>query len=239
MHITSPYRINYSIGGRIYRLRLKSMVNYETYQQILKNKDFAKAIFEEKLDIEEIFENLIAETIYCLIDIIQLSKTMGETYVFTHSFLGSIHEHLSFWIGQYNEREETYKKENPKVNELSPIGKLLEKYLGEEWKEQLSQYRGNQQAVSHYRKCLEMHNEGRAYHNMIDTMCYLKDDYNDRSDHFNIAEERFLIMLNKNFEEKIKHLEYTDIVKESELHKIKNYFNKIPPLLSTNKENKP
>jgi len=244
MHVTSPYRINYSIGGRIYRLRLKSIVNNEMYQQllekagiinvrnrkfvlekkdydnILNNKDCestVRGIFGESFNIKEIFENLIAETIYCSIDIIQLSKTMGETYVFTHSFLGSIHEDLSFWIWQY----EMYKKQNS----VSKIEDILEKYLGEEWKELLSKYRGNQQAVAHYRKCLEMHSEGRAYHDMIDTMCYLKDDYNDRSDHFNIAEERYLI-LNEDYEKKIKDLEDLDFVKNSELHKIEKYFNK-------------
>jgi len=217
MHITSPYRINYSIGGRIYRLRLKSMVNYKAYM-FLKNKEVVNDIFEGKFDIEDIFENLIAETIYCLIDIVQLTKTMGETYVFTHSFLGSIHEYLSFWIEQY----ETYKEQNLGTK----IEDILEKYLGEEWKEQLSKYRGNQQAVTHYRKCLEMHYEGRAYHDMIDTMCYLKDDYNDRSDHFNIAEERFL-MSNEYFEKKIKKLEDTGFVKNSELHEIKKYFNEV------------
>jgi hypothetical protein len=69
-----------------------------------------------------------------------------------------------------------------------------------------------------------MHNEGRAYHNMIDTMCYIRDDYNDRSDHFNIAEERHLIA-NGEIEEKIAEIK--DIYKDSELHKVENYFNKI------------
>jgi hypothetical protein len=129
LRITSPYRINYSIVGRIYRLRLKSIVNYEAYQQLLEpleiriKKDFVleknyydnmlnsdackqtvEAIFGENTYVREIFERLVAETIYCLMDITQLLETMDETYLFPHSFLGSIHEHLSFWIRQY----ETY-----------------------------------------------------------------------------------------------------------------------------------
>jgi hypothetical protein len=238
IRITSPYKINYSIVGRIYRLRLKSIVNYETYQLLLKkaniqngrDKKFvleekyynmlkttdntAKKIFGEKLDIIEIFENILAETIYCLIDIAQLLETMDETYLFPNSFLGSIREHLSFWIRQY-EKYETYKKENSQINEY------LKKYLDEEWRELLSGYRENQKALSHYHKCLEMHNEGRAYHNMIDTMCYLKDDYNDRSDHFNIAEERYLIV-NGEIQKKINEIK--DIYKDSKLYKVENYF---------------
>jgi hypothetical protein len=243
LRITSPYKINYSIVGRIYRLRLKSRVNYEAYQQLLKKseieeskrikKDFVLekdayynmldnenckqtvvAIFGENTDIKEIFERLIAETIYCLMDITQLLETMDETYLFPHSFLGSIHEHLSFWIRQY-EKYETYKEKNSKID------KYLKQYLDLEWRELLSGYRENKKALSHYYKCLEMHSEGRAYHNMIDNMCYIRDDYNDRSDHFNIAEERHLIAngkIGKNIDE-LKNL-----YENSELYKVENYF---------------
>jgi hypothetical protein len=247
LYITSPYRINYSIGGRIYRLRLKSIVNYKAYQQILgsvgicgKEIDFvlregdyrkleknkyvnmaAKEIFGqyfknmgENVNAIVVLENIIAETIYCLVDIVQLAETMGETYVFTHSFFGSIHEHLSFWIRQYEEYEK-YK------NGGSRIGKLLETYLDEEWRELLSGYRENRQALLHYHKCLEMHSEGRAYHNMIDTMCYVKDDYNDSSDHFNIAEERHY-MLNMGFKKNAENLR--TIYRDSKLHDVDNYY---------------
>jgi len=248
--ITSPYKINYSIMGRIYRLRLKSKVNYEMYKKLLKNaeieinekKEFvlknegfnkfidindkgkAKKIFKKYFEINndkvktiEIFENLIAESIYCLMDIAQLSETMDETYLFPHSFMGSIHEHLSFWIRQFEEYE-TYKEKESKID------KYLEQYLDEEWREQLSGYRENQRALSHFYKCLEMHKEGRAYHNMINTMCYVKDDYNDRSDHFNIAEERHLIV-NGKINKKINAIK--EIYKNSTLYDVNNYYKKI------------
>jgi len=85
----------------------------------------------------------------------------------------------------------------------------------------LSSYYEKQQALSHYYKCLETHNEGRAYHNMIDNMCYLKDDYNDRSDHFSIAEERHNI-LNGKIEEKINELK--DLYEDSGLYDVNNYY---------------
>jgi DNA polymerase III delta prime subunit len=247
LYITSPYRINYSIVARIYRLRLKSKVNYKAYKKILekvnvkndiRKKDFllekedydnvfnneecietVQNIFGIKYDTKEIFENLIADSIYCLTDIAQLLETMEETYLFPHSFLGSIHEHLSFWIRQY-EAYEIYKGKNSRIDEL------LDQYLGEEWREQLSGYRENQRALSHYYKCLEMHSEGRAYQNMLDIMVYIKDDFNDRSDHFNIAEERHLIV-NEKIDEKIKNIK--DIYKDSELYKVDNYFNEVHP----------
>ncbi|MDR0232877.1 MAG: hypothetical protein LBI82_12270 [Dysgonamonadaceae bacterium] len=289
LYITSPYGINYSISARIYQLRLKTMVNYETYK-IFKNiavrelisSDIYKAhksdvkkypiyfvllfILREKevwekaekilgnyFDFDNhkqktmflILEKLIAETIFCFNEIIRLTKTVGETYLFSHSFMGSIHDKLSYWIRGY----ETYKvlkndinigRINEELIELfvtneteikslkdiilnSQIDKYLENYLGEEWEEELSGYYENQQALSHYYKCLEMHNEGRAYHNMIDSMCYIKDDYNDRSDHFNIAAERHYILngkIYKTIDKLEKHF------KNSKLHEVDNYFSK-------------
>jgi len=257
LYITSPYRINYSILGRIYRLRLKSKVNYETYQKLIENSgkkgdvrseikfileetncnniikeifegyfginDFTEITYKEKLSI---LENLIAESIYCLTDIAQLLETMDETYLFPHSLLGSIHKDLSLWIRRY----ETYEKDfYEKYKDVSRIKKLLKQYLDEEWRELLSGYRENKKALSHYYKCLEMHNEGRAYHNMIDSMCYVRDDYNDRSDHFNIAEERHLIV---NGEIRKKIDEIKNLYKDSELYNVDNYFEK-----SFNREN--
>jgi len=250
IRITSPYKINYSIVGRIYQLRLKSKVNYNTYllllvrvgalksmhentsEEKLEKKKFTleqeyydllvnnvdeniiKEIFEEKLTIVEAVENIIAETIYCLVDIIQLTKTLGESYLFSHSLFGSVHESLSFWIRQY-EAYETYKDDSSKIDDY------LKKYLDEEWRELLSGYRENQQALSHYYKCLEMHSEGRMYHNKIDLLCYVSDDYNDRSDHCNIAEDRHLFM-NGEIEKRINAIK--DIYKDSKLYNVDNYF---------------
>jgi len=244
MRITSPYKINYSIGARIYRLWLKSKVNYKSYKQLLKNSGTAgdiqsgieyilendkcnntmKAIFgdyfnfnDEKNAKIKVLENLIAESIYCLIDIAQLTETMDETFVFTHSFLGLIHKRLSYWIRLYETYEKVFFE---KYKYVSRIKEYLKKYLDEEWREQLSGYRENQRALSHYYKSLEMHSGGRAYHNMIDTMYYLRDDFNDRSDHFNIAEERHLIV-NGKIDKKIKAIKY--LYKKSKLYKVDNY----------------
>jgi hypothetical protein len=253
LYITSPYKINYSIGGRIYRLHLKSKLNYKTYRLFLEKSekdgdmfskidfilrntdcnDTATEIFGKHFNIDnvwgitvkdkvKIFENLIADSIYSLIDIVQLSKTMGEMYVFTNSFLGSVHKHLSFWIRLY-ETYELYKKDNPEIDELSRIGEYLKRYLDEEWREQLSGYRENQRALSHYYQSLEMHSGGRAYHDIIDTMRYLRGDYNDRSDHFNIAEERHLIV-NGVIEDRIKDLK--DVYKDSRLYDADNYYDR-------------
>jgi hypothetical protein len=185
-HVASPCGIIYSIPARIFQLRLKSYINYEVYRDI------------STIDLNK----LIAESIFCLKEIIRLSKTLDETYLFNHSFMGLIHRNLSFWIMEY--------EKNPNTPN---IDKYLERYLDYGWEEQLSSHYENKQALSHYYKCLETHREGKAYHAMIDNMHYVKDDFNDRSDHFSIALERHKI-LNGKIDEKIKELkrDYKDSV---------------------------
>jgi hypothetical protein len=196
----------------------KFVLEHDYYNELIGNvsKEMIEEIFGERLSVIEALENLIAESIYCLVDILQLSETMGETYLFSHSFVGSVHERLSFWIRQYEEYEK-YKGDNSMIDEY------LKKYLDEEWREQLSGYRENRQALASYCKCLEMHNEGAAYHERVDKMCYVRDDYNDRSDHFNIAEERHLIV-NGVIGGRINALK--DIYKDSKLYNVENYFYK-------------
>jgi hypothetical protein len=221
LHIASPYGIIHSIPARIFELRLKSYVNYEVYRLITKGprkerEEAVEKIFGEFYpnDIKDkkmiILEKLVSESIFSLKEIIRLSKTLDETYLFNHSFMGLIHKNLSFWIN----RCEVYKKCSYKKNsDTLRIDKLLKRYLDYGWEEQLSSHYENEQALSHYYKCLETHREGKAYHVMIDNMHYVKDDFNDRSDHFSIALERHKI-LNGEIDKKIKELkrDYKDSV---------------------------
>jgi hypothetical protein len=210
----------------------------------------AKEVFEDYFNFDSldkpktmllIVEKLIAETIFCLKKIVSLSKTTGETHLFSHSFMGSIHNELFLWTRRYEAlillkngiTDETFseldvQKEDfsilKEVINKSQINKLLEDCLGKEYQRELSCYYENEQALSHYYKSLETHSEGRAYHNMIDKMCYVKDDYNDRFDHFNIANERYEI-LNKGIKSKIIRglkLRYSD----SKLYRVDDYFHK-------------
>jgi len=186
-----------------------------------KNREelIAKKICERK---SEIMERIIAESIFCLKEIILLSKTIGEKYLSNHSFMASMHEKLAYWLRLY----EAYKSilMTPKYEHLekkSNLDRYLKRCLGKEWNEQLSSYYEEQQALSHYYKCIETHNEGKAYFQMIDRMCYFNDDYNESSVHFSIAEERHKIS-NGEIENKIK--EFKIRCEDSELHKVDNYF---------------
>jgi len=243
MQITSPYEVDYCAIARIMKLRMKAIVNFNAYKMLvgdcynehdldkeiktfLRRKKFnaeAEEIFIDYFDLDkkniniDIFEKIIAEAIFCLKKITRLLKTMGDTHLFDHRFIGKIHSWTSFWVRRY----EIYKELPLKEIGKKEIDEKLKKLLGEGWQEELSGYYEDQQALSHYYKSLEMHNEGKTYHNTISKMCYLEDDFNDRCDHFNIAVERHNI-LNKKIEKKIEDLK--TLYSTSRLHDIENYF---------------
>jgi len=246
MHVASPHGTIYSISARIFQLRLKADVNYEAYRSLIfktisidvekedaldKEIDF---IIEKKADGEllnkifgehdigdNIFEMLIAESIYCLKAVVRQSKTLGETYLFNHSFLGKIHESLYFWGRRYEIYNKRYKE---KYGNTKQLDKLFKSYLGDGWKEQLSAHYELHQALLCYQKCVEVHREGKAYHTLIDSLYYVKDDYNDRSDHFSIAIERHKV-LNGEIKERVEKLEKSvTFNKDSKYYNVNNYF---------------
>jgi len=229
-HIASQYGIIYSFSARIFQLRLKADINYMTYRNVLlsgkigsarKEVEFIlesnhvhgiKEIFgeyknskykkDETYYVKYVFAKLVSESIFCLKDLIRLSKTLDETYLFNHSFMGGIHERLSFWIKRYEASKEyceERKRLNNNINGIESIVKQMDESLryfriDANREEQLSSHYETQQALSHYHKCMETHAEGKAYHTMIDNMYFVKDDYSDRSDHFSIAIERHKII---------------------------------------------
>jgi hypothetical protein len=294
LNIVSPYGINYSVSARIYRLSLKSTLNWETYQAILSELDIPRGknnkymellyllsrisketqhvtvidkIFNDyypetgkKLYLK-VFEKLVVETIFCFKEIIRLSKTVGETYLFNHSMRGEIYYYLADWTrlletylilkeltkdDDVNKNHERYiRYNNIKLNEAfeqiagtdtqkeyflrkfhdclqnSHIEEYMKVYLGEEWRENLSGYYDNHNALAHYYKCKETHEGGKTYLDMIDNMFYLREDFNDRSDHFNVAIERYLINSGE-IDRNIKRLKKR--YAESKLHEVDNYF---------------
>jgi len=188
-----------------------------------------KDIFGVYLDIKDvkevndkikikILEKLIAESIFCFKEIIRLTKTMGASYLFNHIFMAVKHKKLSDWIRLY-EMWKKIRESNAEYEKVSRIDK--DDYIGREYNEHLSGFYDNRQALLHYLKCLETHREGRAYHDVINEMCFIKDDYNDRNDHFNNAEERHHVV-NGRIDKAIKELK--EQYRDSKLYVPDYYF---------------
>jgi hypothetical protein len=45
-------------------------------------------------------------------------------------------------------------------------------------------------AIRRYYSAIETHQEGKSYSQLIENMCYLNDDFNDKISHYKIAAER-------------------------------------------------
>jgi len=218
LDVASPYDVMYSMTARIFRLRLKADINFETYKMLILPDNFDEFVGEkEKINSEvqtfivgngsdatmqniygkgeqpdmktptERFEVLVSDSIFCLKEIVRLSQTLGESYLFNHRFMAVTHRRLSFWADRYEAYKNIYKNDGDNVKRMK---KRLLGLLGDGWEEKLSAQYERRQALACYYKSIEMHNEGKAYHTMIDSMYFVKDDYNDRSDHFSIAIER-------------------------------------------------
>jgi hypothetical protein len=224
IRVTSPYDIVYSIPARVYQLKLKATVNYEAYKMTDYCEDM-QMIFGDNFNYAGNDKNiirtyLIAESIFCLKEILRLLETIGNSYIFTYSFIASKHNRLYFWIREYEEYEKNNKDNRA---ELRKVQDCFRKILGDGWREQLSSHYENKQALLNYQKSLEMHGEGKAYYNMLDSMYFVRDDFNDRSAHYNIAEERHIIA-NDKIKDNIDKIKKD--CKDPKLYNLDNYFYK-------------
>jgi hypothetical protein len=108
------------------------------------------------------------------------------------------------------------------------INKFLQKFLGRDFKEQLSSQYYREQALAHYYQTIDTHNGGRSYLNLLEQMYFIKGDYDDVTSHFNVALERFLVNNSDHYKngikERIKDLKYKG--KKSTVYDVNNYFEK-------------
>jgi hypothetical protein len=196
---------------------------------------------------------LIADSIFCLDEILRLIKTAGDSYLFNHSFFASIYDRLAVWASRYeallwikdycsnkdidkNNLPEKFQEAInyfPKDTDKGTIEKFfknmqidnhLQKFLGNDFKEQLLSHYYREQALAHYYQTMDTHSGGRAYLNMLEQMYFIKGDYDDVTSHFNVALERFLANNSDVFQNRMKDLK--DKGKNSTVYNVDNYFEK-------------
>ena len=51
----------------------------------------------------------------------------------------------------------------------------------------------NELAIQHYYAAIQMHQEGKAYRDQLNSLSYLEDDFNDNLTHFSAANERLRV----------------------------------------------
>jgi hypothetical protein len=200
-----------------------------------------------------VLEMLIADSVFCLDEILRLIKTTGDSYIFNHSFFAAVYDRLAVWTSRYEALQNiksyycgedieeellpdkfqeaigiypknAYKEPIKKTFKDMQIDNYLQKFLGNDFKEHLSSHYYREQALAHFYQTLDTHNGGRAYLNLLEQMYFIKGDYDDVSSHFNVALERFLINNASICKVGIEKLKKE--VKDSKLYDVDNYFEK-------------
>jgi hypothetical protein len=133
---------------------------------------------------------------------------------------------ITKWTGE-SDAEKVQENKN-RLNTLfkksnSLIDRYLQYYYGESWERESMNgyYVDSENALLHYYESKGTHNGGKSYHNLIENMYYLQDDFNDRSIHFNIALERVAVN-SRHMEARLEELKTRN--KKSHLHDPKRYF---------------
>lgn len=51
--------------------------------------------------INDLFEHLVTDSIYCLAEILEVYNTFGQDNIFNHSFIANVHEEMVYWLTIY------------------------------------------------------------------------------------------------------------------------------------------
>jgi len=200
-----------------------------------KDKDFLQ------IPLLNLYIHLIADSIFCLNEIIEVVNAYGKSYILNHSFLAAAHEKMMLWAMIYDtiiniskesinnkalftEYELTDNEEKQLLKIVDQIkikiDKLLRKWMDEDSMQSLTMIYHGEMAIRRYNAALETHTQGKAYKNFIENMSFLNDDFNDKIAHFFVGFERFKInkgIIYKKIE-KLKRL-----YKDSSLYNVEEY----------------
>ncbi|HMG16383.1 MAG TPA: hypothetical protein VK590_13090, partial [Saprospiraceae bacterium] len=197
-----------------------SDVEYERKKMCIK-KDITNFILENKItkdSLQNVFA-IIANSIFCLYQIIKIYNGYGVNFVMSYSSLANYHKNMGKYLKYYKLCKLFV---DIKVTENYDITQLVEDLIGAEiirTRDSESEY---QMALQYYSKAKQMHNQGSPYKDQILNMYYLEDDFNDTLYHFSIAFERQRINSGK-MRTNIEKLQ--NVVDKSLLYDYKSYVN--------------
>jgi len=166
----------------------------EFYFERVDIKDFKHLlpIRENNTDTKkQLLQFLIGDSLYCLTQIVEILSS-GKFSNFSHSFIGDIYHQISKWATFYQrtflyltDKEYIMLSKNLENNILNDLGAGNRHFLEPTYSVRM--------AIRHYRKALEVHNEGREYKEMIKKMYIIDDDITNGMHNFSLALERYTI----------------------------------------------
>ena len=232
--------------SRLNNLYIKVKVNHQVFSVVKKEY---KEYFERPTDFpttrinttlqsnwevikhdRELIKYLIADSIYCLTEMIRILKIFGVTYITNHSTFGFAYEKRSVWCNyfdDYDAIERDPKCHIERANE-DDIGKTtlyitIRNLIGSQAMSNLKAKYNLEKAISHYVKSIESHNGKFAYDRMTENLYYLDNDFNDNHLHFFASLERYKIKIRDTYS-KIQNCK--NELHESKIYDVDNYMKK-------------
>lgn len=174
---------------------------------------------DNKLNIED-YKKLTANSIFSLIQVINIIKIYGVNQYLSYSYLAHFQRKLGIWLKHYElcELYDYFKN----IDDRSTIKFYLENMIGSEAMVTLDTTSQFQIALQYYHKAKQMHSNGITYHQDMSNYIYLEGDFDDNLYHFGIALERQKINSHQ-IRDRIKELEKE--LETSPLYKYDNYAN--------------
>ncbi|MBF0344932.1 MAG: hypothetical protein HQL06_11965 [Nitrospirae bacterium] len=186
---------SYRLVGKRYDPKYKGSIRMgfdKLFRRFSNNSNKITNAFGSLLTPQLVIEYLITDSIFCLCEIIKTCKTYGFSYDINHSLIAQAHLRLAIWCDYYN----AYRNIETKIKDK------LELLIGPSEMINIDPIYQYEMARYHCLCAIETHSERKAYKQMIDTMYYLNDDFNDSLYHFSAAIERFRLNI-KQIEEMI------------------------------------
>jgi len=173
------------LESAMFKLKEDNQTKINHIKKIISKKNLKENDYE---NLKFIFEFLVKDSIFCLMEIIKLIRIYGISYMINYSILANTHKWLGDWCHFYH----TYfdnSDEDTKMN----LSKDLSTLIGRENLQFLGTRYHYEKSREAYYSIFELHSEGKAYRRVLENMFYLNDDFNDTFYHFNAAAERYRI----------------------------------------------
>ncbi|MEQ9424008.1 MAG: ATP-binding protein [Cyclobacteriaceae bacterium] len=192
--------INLNMGSmlsRIIKLQFKSKLNeYQLRLLFRSRRSLSSANLNDVEDISpkwmSLYKYLIADSIYCQSTIIRILKTCGPSYLTSHSLFAEAFYKKGQWCRHLEFYQKVYEK-NKTLRIEDRIIEKVKKLIRSRALDTVYPEYNFQKALKHFTLMEEMHNQGFAYHRIIENMYYLNDDFDDDNFHFYAAFDRHLI----------------------------------------------
>lgn len=183
------------------------------------------------------FEYYLIDSLFCLTELVKIQNIFGQNYITSHSYLGYSHAKLGDWCLIYQAyiialREKqipnpvTGEKEIHTHRSIEEFETKLKSYIETTNLAYLEPKYHYEKAVMAFKSAVEMHNNGNAYYQQLQTMHFLEDDFNDNMYHFTAAMERYKLNLGA-IRKKIKVLR--SFMNLSKTYKYESYINTQQP----------